>query len=62
MRPSNPDERYTTAKAVSCTWGLHANGTEEGLVAAVIRHVEEGHGKKISREQAASQIQEKCSR
>ncbi len=50
------------AKAVSCACGWHAHGTEEGLVDAFIRHAEEGHGKKISREQAASQIQEKCSR
>ncbi len=50
------------AKAVSCSCGWHAHGTEEGLVEAFIRHAEERHGKKISGEQAECRIQENCSR
>lgn len=48
------------AKAVSCACGWHTHGTEEGLIDAFTRLVEEDHGKKISREQAASEIQEDC--
>jgi len=46
------------AKAVSCNCGWHAHGTEEELIEAFRSHVEQGHGAKISREQAAAKIVE----
>lgn len=46
------------AKAVSCNCGWHAHGTEEELIEAFVSHVEQGHGARISREQAAAQIVE----
>jgi predicted small metal-binding protein len=48
------------AKAVSCACGWHARGTEEDLVDALARHVEEAHGERTSREPVASEIEEEC--
>ena len=46
------------AKAVSCNCGWHAHGAEEELIDAFTRHVEQGHGARISREQAAAKLVE----
>lgn len=46
------------AKSISCNCGWHEHGTDEKLVDAFIKHVQEGHGKQVSREQAASLIRE----
>jgi predicted small metal-binding protein len=46
------------AKAVSCNCGWHAHGTEEELVSAFSQHLEQMHGARISREQAAAKIVE----
>ena len=46
------------ANAVSCGCGWHEHGTDEELVDAFVRHVEEAHGKQISREAAATQIKQ----
>lgn len=48
------------AQIVSCACGWHARGTGEDPVDALARHVEEAHGEKISREQAASEIADGC--
>ncbi len=48
------------AKALSCACGWHEHGTEEELTEAFVQHVQEGHGKEISREFAAKQIQEEA--
>ncbi len=48
------------ANAVGCACGWHARGTEEDLVDALTRHVEEEHGEKTSREQTGSQTEEEC--
>ena len=46
------------AKTVSCACGWDEHGSEEGLIEAFVQHVEEGHGKQISREAATARIQE----
>lgn len=46
------------AKSVTCVCGWHRHGEEEELIESFIQHVEAGHGKQISREQAASSIKE----
>ena len=46
------------AKAVSCNCGWHAHGVEEEVIDAFSRHMEQGHGARISREQAAAKIVE----
>jgi hypothetical protein len=46
------------AKAASCNCGWHAHGTEEDLIDAFSRYLEQGHGARISREQAAANIVE----
>jgi predicted small metal-binding protein len=50
-------ERKMT-KSISCNCGWHEHGTEEELVNSFVQHVQEGHGKQVSREQAASLIRE----
>lgn len=46
--------------AVRCACGWDVRGTEEDLVDALARHVEEVHGKKTSREPTTSEIEEGC--
>ena len=47
------------AKAVSCVCGWHEHGTEEDeLAEAFVQHVEEAHGKQISRQAAAARVHE----
>ncbi len=48
------------AQAVSCACGWQEHGTEEELIEAFVQHVEEGHGKEVSREFAARQIKEEA--
>ncbi len=48
------------ANAVSCACGWHARGTEEDLVDALARHVEQEHGEKTSHEEAAPEIDDGC--
>jgi predicted small metal-binding protein len=44
------------AKSISCNCGWHEHGTEQELVDAFVQHVQQGHGKQVSQEQAASLI------
>lgn len=46
------------AKVVSCNCGWQAHGTEEELITAFTRHVEQMHGTRLSPEQAAAKIVE----
>jgi len=46
------------AKTVSCACGWDEHGTEEEVIEAFVQHVEEGHGKQISREAAAARVRE----
>ncbi len=46
------------AETVSCACGWDEQGTEEEVIEAFVQHVEEGHGKQISREAAAARIRE----
>jgi predicted small metal-binding protein len=46
------------AKSISCNCGWHEHGTEKELVEVFVQHAQEGHGKQVSREQAASLIRE----
>jgi len=46
------------AKSISCPCGWHAHGTREELLDAFVHHAQEGHGKQVSREQAAPLIRE----
>lgn len=43
-------------EAISCGCGWHEHVTNEELVDDFVRHVEEAHGKQISRVAAATQI------
>lgn len=41
------------SQSISCPCGWHQHGTEDELVEAFVRHVEQDHGKAASREDAA---------
>src|SRR3989337_2244988 len=52
------EEGPTMANTVSCACGWDEHGTEEEVIEAFVQHVEEGHGKQISRETAAARVRE----